>query len=117
MASKATLDSLKLKNLETRKDILKGGKGYFVIPVAVMADPELSTYEKLVYGYLLSCVRPGGFGMCNPSDLDIKANCGISVRQVRRARSKLRERAWISWERTDESNQYRLFSPSEHQHV
>jgi hypothetical protein len=103
-------------NLETKATILKGGaeKGYIVIPGAVMTDPALSPYEKLVYGYLLNCVRKQGRGKCNPSDKNIGANCGFSVPQVYRARVKLKDQAWLRWERTGTSNEYRLSSRVEH---
>lgn len=104
------------KNLETRATILKGGKntGYIIIPGDVMADPALSPYDKLVYGYLLNCVRPGGRGKCNPSDNNIALVCGISTRQVMNARTTLKTQAWIGWERTGTSNEYRINSRAEH---
>lgn len=104
------------KNLETKATILKGGtdKGYIIIPGAVMTDPALTPYEKLVYGYLLNCIRKQGRGKCNPSDLNIAANCGISLKQVYRARIKLKDQAWIRWERTGTSNEYTLNAGGEH---
>lgn len=104
------------KNLEAKSDFLKKGdnKGYFVLPGAIMADPGLNPYEKLVYAFLLSCVRAAGRGKCNPSDETIGAYCGISHAQVKRARVALKEKAWLNWERTGSSNEYRLFSTAEH---
>lgn len=104
------------KNLETKATILKGGtdKGYIIIPGAVMMDIALSPYEKLVYGYLLNCIRKQGRGKCNPADLNIAANCGISLKQVYRARVKLKEQMWIRWERTGTSNEYTLNAGAEH---
>jgi hypothetical protein len=104
------------KNLETKATILKGGtdKGYIIIPGAVMMDLSLSPYEKLVYGYLLNCIRKQGRGKCNPADLNIAANCGISVKQVYRARIKLKDQMWIRWERTGTSNEYTLNAGGEH---
>ena len=114
--TKAYQASFRKKNLETKSEFLKKGtdKGYMVIPGSVMADPALSPYEKLVYGYLLSCIRSQGHGKCNPSDLRIAAYCGISERQVQNARDVLKDQMWLDWERTSRSNEYRLKSHAEH---
>lgn len=104
------------KNLETKASVLKGGtdKGYIIIPGVVMMDLSLNPYDKLVYGYLLNCIRKQGRGKCNPADLNIAANCGISLKQVYRARIKLKAQMWIRWERTGTSNEYTLNAGAEH---
>lgn len=104
------------KNLEAKADFLKKGenRGYIIVPSAVLTDPTLTIYAKLVFSYLLGCARKEGRGKVNPSDLAIAAYCGISKRQAIRARELLRERMWLDWERTGSSNEYRIYSILEH---
>ena len=104
------------KNLEAKSDFLKKGdeRGYLVIPSAILTDPTLTIYAKLVFGYLLSCARKEGHGKINPASLSIAAYCGISKRQVIRACDELKDRMWLDWERTGKSNEYRIYSIDDH---
>lgn len=47
-------------------------------------------------------------GTCQLSDETIADEAGGSTRNVRRARNRLRDGIWISWERTSTANIYRL---------
>ncbi len=104
--------SLNKKNLEHKKQFLKGH--YLIIPEVVITDPDLTVYEKLVFGGLLHYIRPRGKGRCNPKIESLAALCGISVRSVKRALEGLYEKCWVYWVRTRSSSWYGVYSKEGH---
>ena len=100
-------------NLKSKNSMVKGL--YYIIPEKVWEDPFLDILSKHIYGYLVGRVRKQGRGRCFPSVDTIAAGCRISRISVIRALKTLKDSCWIDYKRTGGANDYRVFSPREHE--
>jgi hypothetical protein len=82
---------------------------FIMIPLDVIHDPFLSHAAKLVYGRLL--FYTGRDGRCNPSHRTLGAEVCLSSRQVRDVLGELRDRGYITWERTQTTCWYQITGP------
>jgi hypothetical protein len=101
-----------VQNLKEKTKVLSGS--YIIIPTEVMEDKSLNSYDRILYGVLLNCVRKPGGGECHPGLDWLSERSGISRREVCRSIKRLCDVLWITYLRTKRSNNYQVYSPSEH---
>lgn len=80
--------------------------GFAALPYMVLRDTKLSTGARLAYAVLLMYAWQEG--SCFPGQERMAKDLGTSERHLRRFLEELRDGAYISWRRTQTTNEYRI---------
>jgi CRP-like cAMP-binding protein len=80
--------------------------GFAALPYIVLRDTKLSTGARLAYAILLMYAWQEG--SCFPGQARMANDMGTSERHLRRFLQELRDRGYVSWRRTNTTNEYRI---------
>jgi AraC-like DNA-binding protein len=80
--------------------------GFAALPYVVLRDKKLSIGARLAYAILLMYAWQEG--SCFPGQVRMATDLGASERNLRRYLYELRDCRYVSWHRTNKSNEYRI---------
>lgn len=80
--------------------------GFAALPYIVLRDSKLSPGARLAYAILLMYAWQEG--SCFPGQARMAADLGASERHLRRFLKELQTAGYVSWRRTNTTNEYRI---------
>jgi hypothetical protein len=101
MQSLSDLVKQRFERIIVENEMLRAG--FAALPYTVLRDTKLSTGARLAYAILLMYAWQEG--SCFPGQARMANDMGTSERHLRQ---ELRDRGYVSWRRTNTTNEYRI---------